>query len=168
LIRTPEAIAKQKQTLADNKAREIERRKKREERKLARTVGIRAPVLPLEPRRPSALFIDVDWQNIPMAEAQGLYARMKDAFEVAGRILNARAMPEGEFYVCYMAGKPKCCKAGTLFRRPARFRDYENGPRDPKTGLVTPVEICGENCSIRYNDLLITARRERNMIPRTS
>lgn len=171
--RTAESIAKQKETLAANRQRDEDKNKRREERKALRTTGIRTQIAqagPVDafPHRTAVMQIDVDWQFLPMGEAQQFYARLKDALEKAGSILNARSMPEGEFYLCYMAGRPKCCDKGRLYRRPAKFRDYENGPADPKTGLVIPVEICGENCSIRYNDILIQARRERHMIPRTS
>jgi len=157
-MRSAESIAKQKQTLADNKAREIERQNKREERKLARTVGIRKPVPPVPTGR-AALVIDVDWHGIPMQDAKNLYAELRRQFEAAGAILNARAMTEGtsEFYECFMAGKDKCCPKGNKYRMPPRGQDYENGSKDPRTGLVTPVRIC----SIRFQDLLIKQRRER-------
>ncbi len=166
-MRSPEAIAKQKATFALNKALRAERDKKRQERKLARTVGIRTPVAPIGPR-PTKLEIDVDWQFLPMGEAQEVYAKLKVAFESAGHILNARSRPDGEFYTCFMAGKPKCCKPGELHRRPARGRDFENGMKDPATGLVTPVEICSENCWIRWQDVLIKARRDRFLVPQSA
>ena len=167
-MRSAEAIAKQKATLAANKLRDLDRQKKREERRALRTTGIKTPV-PTE-RKPSTLFIEVDWQNIPMDEAQGLYARLKVAFERAGAILNARLMhaDDPDTYECFMAGKPKCCAAGTRHQMPPRGQDYENGMKDPKTGLIIPVRICSELCWIRYQDMLITARRERQMVPRTS
>ena len=114
-----------------------------------------------------ALFVPgaVDWQNIPMAAAQTLYAQLKEAFEKAGKILNARAMAatQVEFYECFMAGKAKCCAKGTKHRMPARGTDYENGVKDPKTGLITPVLICSENCWIRFQEVLINERRDRNL-----
>jgi hypothetical protein len=162
-MRSAESIQKQKDTLAANKAREIERQRKREERKLARTVGVRTP-LPA-PTGKAALVIDVDWQHLPMQDAKNLYAELRRQYEAAGAILNARAMSEGssEFYECFMAGKDKCCMKGNKYRMPPRGQDYENGVRDPRTGLVTPVRICSENCWIRFQDLLIKARRERNI-----
>jgi hypothetical protein len=161
-MRSAESIQKQKETLAANKAREIERQKKREDRKLARTVGLRTPIPPA-PTRSAALVIDVDWNGLPMQDAKNLYSELQRQYEAAGKILNARAMTEGtsEFYECFMAGKDKCCPKGNKYRMPPRGQDYENGVKDPRTGLVTPVRICSENCWIRFQDLLIKARRDR-------
>jgi hypothetical protein len=131
---------------------------------IAPGISITAPVLEPPAATPAPL-IHVDWQNIPMPDAQTLYAQLKESFEQAGRILNARAMAatQVEFYECFMAGKPKCCAKGTQHRMPARGTDYENGHKDPKSGLVTPVLICSENCWIRYQEVLINERRDRNL-----
>lgn len=163
--RTAASIAKQKATLAENKRRKEERERRRIARQPANVVGTQ------EGAPPVMLGIaSVDWQNIGMPEAQQLYAKLKEEFERAGRILNSRLMhlEDSEFYECFMAGKPNCCAKGTKHRLPARGTDYENGFRDPKTGLVMPVRICGENCWIRFQGLLIDERRERNLVPRNS
>lgn len=116
------------------------------------------------------LCVDVDWAKLPMPEAQNYYAHLREYFEQAGKILNARLMHESqtEFYECFMAGREKCCAKGTKHRMPARGTDYENGHKDLRTGLVTPVLICSENCWIRYQAALIEERRERNLVPRNS
>ena len=136
-------------------------------RKIATTTAVPgiSVTAPVPERRPSTLHVDIDWATIPMPEAQGLYARLKEVFEKAGKILNARAMAatQVEFYECFMAGKAKCCAKGTQHRMPARGTDYENGHKDPKSGLVTPVLICSENCWIRYQEVLINERRDRNL-----
>ena len=126
------------------------------------TVG---PAISIAPVPGVPELIHVDWQNIPMPDAQILYAQLKESFEKAGRILNARAMAatQVEFYECFMAGKAKCCAKGTQHRMPARGTDYENGHKDPKSGLVSPVLICSENCWIRYQEVLINERRDRNL-----
>ena len=152
--RSAASIAKQKET-RDHNIRQ---------RMIDTAKAAKHPNLPVAMRDPFAF----DWENLPIGEAQQLYAKFKEQFEKAGRILNARAMAAGraEFYECFMAGKPHCCAKGTKHRMPARGTDYENGYKNPKTGLVTPVLICSENCWIRFQSMLIDQRRERNLIPR--
>ena len=162
-IRTLEAINKARNTRAENK-------RKKEERAAARLAKRQpAPSLPIPEQGPAHASTVVDWQNLPMPVAQQLYAQLKETFERAGKILNARAMASTqiEFYECFMAGRDKCCSKGTKHRMPARGTDYENGHKDPKTGLVTPVLICSENCWIRFQGLLIDQRRERHAVSGT-
>lgn len=108
---------------------------------------------------PYGIFIDVGWETLPMPVAQQAYATLKDIFEKAGAILNARSMPTDNKYVCYMAGKPMCCPPKIVHDGQPRFIDYSR--KNPKTGLMEVVKICSENCSIRYNNLLIEERREK-------
>jgi hypothetical protein len=161
-IRTLEAINKARNTRAENK-------RKKEERAAARLAKRQPPSVPIPEQAPAHAFTGVDWQNLPMPVAQQLYAQLKETFERAGKILNARAMASTqiEFYECFMAGRDKCCAKGTKHRMPARGTDYENGIRDPKTGLITPVLICSENCWIRFQGLLIDQRRERHAVAGT-
>lgn len=172
--RTTEAIEKARNTRAENQRKKDERAAARLARKLKGTVGDPIPpgtqIARITPLQQITESEEINWQTLPMAEAQQLYAKLKDRFERVGKILNARAMASTqiEFYECFMAGRDKCCAKGTKHRMPARGTDYENGHKDPKTGLVTPVLICSENCWIRYQGLLIDERRERNLIPRSS
>ena len=109
--------------------------------------------------RVAAIRVDVDWSKVPMQEARDLYAQLKSEFEKAGRILNSRSMPQERGYVCFMAGKPKCCPTGVRHDGVPRGTDYSY--KDPKTGLMTPVYICSENCWLRYQAVLIEERRQR-------
>jgi hypothetical protein len=113
-------------------------------------VSIRKPVL----------VCDVDWGNIPVPEAQGLYAQLRAFADKAAAVLNARTTRTDGKWICYMAGKTGCCIAGVVHdgaERP-RFTDYA---RTDKNGLLVVVKICSELCSIRYNQLLIDERREK-------
>jgi len=109
--------------------------------------------------RVAAIRVDVDWTKVPMPEAQQLYSQLKSEFEKAGQILNARSMPQQKGYVCFMAGREKCCPAGVVHDGDPRGTDYSY--KDPKTGLMVPVRICSENCWIRYQNMLIEERRKR-------
>jgi len=167
-IRTLEAINKARNTRAENKRKKEERAAARLARKTQGTFG--DPVPPgTEIASVTPAIMKADWHTIPMPEAQRQYAILKVEFERAGKILNARAMASTqiEFYECFMAGRDKCCSKGTKHRMPARGTDYENGHKDPKTGLVTPVLICSENCWIRFQGLLIDQRRERHAVAGT-
>jgi hypothetical protein len=117
------------------------------------------PIPPAVIPKPWSITVQVDWGTLAMPEAQQAYAQLKSHFEKAGAILNARAMPTDNKYVCYMAGKDKCCPVGVVHDGQPRFIDYSR--KNPKTGLMEVVKICSENCSIRYNNVLIEERREK-------
>jgi hypothetical protein len=130
-------------------------------------------VVPPQPQvKKPMLLVNVDWGTLPIGEAQNLYAKLKSHFERAGAILNARTTGTNAQWVCYMSdkkipsGDPKipdrpsdCPTAGQVQNTLPRFTDYSHV--DPKTGLLSPVRICSENCSIRYNNMLIVERREK-------
>jgi hypothetical protein len=110
--------------------------------------------------RKPVVVVDVDWATIPVLEAQNLYAQLRTHVQRAGDILNARTTRGDGKWVCYMAGKPNCCPKGLVrdgLERP-RFTDYS---RTDANGLMVVVKICSENCSIRYNQVLIDERREK-------
>lgn len=104
------------------------------------------------------IHVNVDWGRLPMPEAQTAYAKLKAELERAGTILNGRSMPTPGSYICFM------CKKSHLGDPRGKDFSYKN----QKTGLMQVVEICGENCWRSYQELLITERREREMVPRTS
>jgi len=126
---------------------------------MPRTAAAKNPV-EIAPRV-AAIRVDVDWTKVPMPEAQQLYAQLKGEYEKAGQILNARSMPQEKGYVCFMAGKEKCCQKGVVHDGRPRGTDYSY--KDPKTGLMPPggVQICSENCWIRFQGMLIEERRKR-------
>jgi len=97
--------------------------------------------------------IRVDWEHLPMQQAQTAYASLRKEFEKAGSILNARSMPTPGTYKCFM------CKQ-THVGQP-RGTDYSYINAD--TGLMEPVLICGEKCWLDYQRLRIKERREREM-----
>lgn len=122
--------------------------------------------------RKPVLVVDVDWSTMPVLLAQQYYAQLKAHFEKAGAILNARTTGSNGQWVCYMAdkstridGKTKkpipsdCPTQGQVLNILPRFTDYSHV--DNKTGLIDPVRICSEICSIRYNQILIDERREK-------
>ncbi len=111
----------------------------------------------LQPAAPWEITIDVNWKELPMQDAQAAYAQLRKEFEKAGSILNARSMPAPGTYKCFM------CKQ-THVGQP-RGTDYSYINAD--TGLMEPVLICGELCWIRYQELRIKERREREM-PRSA
>ncbi len=106
----------------------------------------------------------IDWNSMPLLEAQQWYAKLKAEFENAGRILNARASNKlSEGYECFMAGKSvngtKACAKGITHSGIPRGVDYSY--RDPETGLLCVARICSERCWILYNQFRIDQRRER-------
>jgi hypothetical protein len=102
---------------------------------------------------PWEITVDVDWNGLPMDEAQAAYAILRKEFEKAGSVLNARSMPVPGSYICFMCKK-------THLGEP-RGKDYSY--RNPETGLMQVVEICGELCWEHYNRLRIAERKEREM-----
>ena len=106
--------------------------------------------------------VEVPWNTMPMLEAQKWYAKLKDEFEKAGAILNARSCAEHEEgYICFMAGKEGACKKGVI--RTGRPAGIDSSHKNPKTGLMEPVRICSERCWILYQGMLIQERREREL-----
>lgn len=97
--------------------------------------------------------IVVDWDNIPMPEAQQLYAQIQAEFNRAGRILNARSMARYEGYTCFMCHKQ--------FKGNPGFTDLSF--ISPETGLMVRVDCCGELCVIRYNEKRIEMRIKKNL-----
>ena len=98
--------------------------------------------------------VEVDWQKIPMREAQEWYAYLKAEFEKAGKILNARSMERVSGYTCFMCKKH--------FEGMPGFTDHSYV--DPKTGLSPRVDCCGELCVIRYNEMRINQRHQRDIL----
>ena len=128
----------------------------------------RAAVPPL----PWDIHVRADWEHLPMPEAQTAYAKLKFEFEKAGSILNARSSGNHQQWSCFMAdkkipsGDPKipprpsdCPSQGQVLSRLPSFID--NAHKNSKTGLIEVVRICSEICSIRYNQIQIDERRER-------
>lgn len=106
--------------------------------------------------------INVPWHTIPMLEGQKWYAKLREEFEKAGAILNARSCAEREEgYVCFMAGREGACKKGVV--RTGRPAGIDSSHKNPKTGLLEPVRICSERCWILYQGQLIQERREREL-----
>jgi hypothetical protein len=105
-----------------------------------------------EIEHPSSINIDVDWEHLPMQEAQQFYAHLKSEFEKAGRILNARSMARIEGYDCFMCHNH--------FDGNPRFTDHSYMDA---SGLNPRVDICGELCVINYNAFRINERREREL-----
>ena len=108
------------------------------------------------------IHVNVPWNTMPMLEAQQWYAKLKQEFERAGAILNARSCSESEEgYVCFMAVKEGACKKGVVHTgRPAGI---DSSHKNPKTGLYDPVRICSERCWILYQGQLIQERRAREL-----
>jgi hypothetical protein len=102
---------------------------------------------------PARIIVQVDWQHLPMLEAQKFYACLKTEFETAGRILNARSMEASAGYQCFM------CKRH--FSGQPKFTDHSYV--DPETGLSPRVDCCGELCVINYNAMRINQRHERDV-----
>lgn len=97
--------------------------------------------------------IKVDWDTLPMPEAQQFYASLKSEFEKAGKILNARSNAHFEGYTCFMCKKH--------FNGNPGFTDHSY--RDPVTGLSPRVDCCGELCVINYHKLRIDMRTAQNI-----
>lgn len=127
---------------------------------------------PVPSIRKPVIVVDVDWGNIPVADAQNLYAELRRQADRAAQILNARTTRGDGKWVCYMSDKKRPDKDGNLtiesdcqtrgvvhdgLERP-RFTDYS---RTDRNGLMVVVKICSEMCSIRYNQVLIDERREK-------
>jgi hypothetical protein len=94
------------------------------------------------------IVVSIDWQNIPIQQGQSFYAILKNEFEKAGRILNARLMAEHEGYTCfqchtYHAGRPGMTDLSY---------------KDPKSGLFPRVDLCGELCVREYHKFRIDER----------
>jgi len=103
--------------------------------------------------RVSAINIDVDWDNLPMPEAQTFYAHLRAEFEKAGKVLNARSNAHFSGYDCFMCKKH--------FNGNPGFTDYSY--RDPATGLSPRVDCCGELCVINYHKFRIDMRLAENV-----
>jgi hypothetical protein len=101
---------------------------------------------------PARVIVQVDWQHLPMLEAQQFYACLKTEFETAGRILNARSMERTSGYDCFMCHKH--------FNGQPGFTDHSY--TDPATGLSPRVDCCGELCVINYNAMRINQRHQRD------
>jgi hypothetical protein len=120
-----------------------------------------------------AIVVNVDWQNLPLQLARNAFEQLSKEYETAAKILNERATTKpGEQFSCFMAGKPNCCQIGKVYSNMPRFTDLaykapRGGYKDLRTGQITPeglavrVDICSENCYMRYNEVLIAERRER-------
>ena len=118
----------------------------------------KTPVIPLS-ERISGIRVDVDWANVDLAQGRMLYSELKREFEKAGKIMNVRENPQEDKYICFMSGKPGCCKDGIVHDGIPRFTD--NSFINKKTGLIQVVKICSELCYHRYNDFRIKERRDR-------
>lgn len=103
---------------------------------------------------PNHIVIEVDWEHLPMPEAQQLYAHLKDEFEKAGKILNARENRRNAGYTCFT------CKQ--YFEGLPHFVDYSY--IDPSTGLNVRVECCrDEHCSREYHEMRIRERTKAHL-----
>jgi hypothetical protein len=123
-----------------------------------------------EAKKP-VLVVDVDWGNLPVLEAQALYAKLRMAFERAGSILNARTTRTDGRWLCFMGDKKRrdakgnltlpsdCPNAGLVLSHLPKSTD--NAHVNATTGLLEPVHCCSELCHIRYQALLIDERREK-------
>lgn len=112
------------------------------------TGPIRDPLI-----EPGKILVLVDWEHVPFLEGQQFYAHLKDEFEKAGRILNARSMERVSGYTCFMCKKHFSGNPG--------FTDYSYV--DSKTGLAPRVDCCGELCVINYNAMRINERHQRSL-----
>jgi len=112
------------------------------------------PIIVSDPFSTSSINILVDWEHLPMPDAQQFYAHLKSEFERAGRILNARSMARTSGYTCFM------CKKS--FQGNPGFTDFSY--IDPRTGLSPRVDCCGELCVINYNAMRINERHQRAMV----
>ena len=101
----------------------------------------------------SQIAVDVDWERIPIQDGQKFYAELKNEFERAGRILNARSMERISGYTCFMCKKH--------FQGNPGFTDFSY--TDPQTGLSPRIDCCGELCVINYNDMRINQRHQRDV-----
>jgi len=116
-----------------------------------------APPTPKPPNGTAArpmISVEVDWEHIPMSEGQAVYAKLKEEFDKAGKILNARSMEHLEGYTCFMCNKS--------FRGRPGFVDHSF--IDPETHLARLVECCGELCVINYNKFRINLRLQQNLV----
>lgn len=102
----------------------------------------------------SCIAVDVDWDTLPMVDAQQFYAHLKAEFERAGKILNERSMRHLSGYTCFMCKK--------YFQGNPGFTDYSYV--DPQTGLCPRVDCCGELCVINYNAMRIGQRHQRSVL----
>ena len=98
------------------------------------------------------IVVDVDWNHLPILDAQEAYAVMRKEFEKAGQILNDRSMPAPGSYKCFI------CQ----ITHPGDPRGKDLAYEDPETKLRVPVEICGEACWLKYSDYRIKERSFRN------
>jgi hypothetical protein len=97
--------------------------------------------------------IKVEWETLPIQEAQQFYAALKVEFERAGKILNGRLMAEHEGYTCFM------CHTYHEGRPGMTDLSYQ----DPKTGLFPRVDLCGELCVVNYHKLRIDMRTAKHI-----
>lgn len=99
------------------------------------------------------IVVIVNWEKTPMPEAQRYYAQLKEEFEKAGRILNARSMERVSGFTCFMCHKHFDGNPG--------FTDHSY--IDPATGLSPRVDCCGELCVINYNSFRINQRHQKDL-----
>jgi hypothetical protein len=100
-----------------------------------------------------AIRVSIDWQNISIAEGESFYAILKNEFEKAGRILNARRSAEQDGYTCFMCHKHHAGRPGMT----------DLSYQDPKTGLFPRVDLCGELCVVNYHKLRIDMRTAKHI-----
>ncbi len=110
--------------------------------------GPEPAISPPMPWEESHIVIEVDWEHMPMGQAQQFYAHLKEEFEKAGKILNARSMAHVSGFTCFMCHKHFDGNPG--------FTDYSY--IDPTTGLSPRVDCCGELCVINYHKHRIDMR----------
>jgi hypothetical protein len=100
-----------------------------------------------------AIRVSIDWQNISISEGESFYAILKNEFEKAGRILNARRSAEQDGYTCFMCHKHYAGRPGMT----------DLSYQDPKTGLFPRVDLCGELCVVNYHKLRIDMRTAKHI-----
>jgi hypothetical protein len=98
---------------------------------------------------------------MPMLEAQDWYERLKQEFEKAGKILNARSVNNWENgWVCFMAGKPNACAKGIV--RTGKPAGIDNSYTTPR-GKFVQVLVCTMRCWELYQAQRIDERRQREL-----
>jgi hypothetical protein len=100
-----------------------------------------------------SITVSVDWQNLPMQQAEAFYAILKNEYEKAGKILNSRHSAEHDGYYCFMCRKHFSGRPGMT----------DLSYQDPKTGLFPRVDLCGELCVVNYHKLRIDMRTAKHI-----
>ena len=98
-----------------------------------------------------AIRVTIDWETIPIPEGQAFYAILKNEFEKAGKLLNARLMAEQEGFTCKMCHQHFAGRPGMT----------DLSWKDPETGLFPRVDLCSEVCVRNWDIFRTTERRDK-------